>query len=61
MILQPGFGADESIPFECDLDISKARRHLQYKPKYDPEEARSLVREAMKSLVLVRRKQLGFS
>jgi len=50
-------GTDRSIPYECNLDISKAERLIGYKPKYSPSEVKSLLREAMNQLVLTRKKE----
>ena len=49
-------GTDKSIPYECNLDVSKARRLIEYKPKYSPSEVKSLLREALKRLVINRKK-----
>jgi len=50
-------GTDRSIPYECNLDISKAKRLIEYKPKYSPSEVKSLLREAINRLVLTRKKE----
>jgi len=50
-------GTDRSIPYECDLDISKAERLIEYKPKYSPSEVKSLLREAINRLMLTRKKE----
>ncbi|MFC1983470.1 NAD-dependent epimerase/dehydratase family protein [Chloroflexota bacterium] len=50
-------GTDKSIPYECNLDISKAERLTGYKPKYSPSEVKSLLREAINRLVLTRKKE----
>jgi len=50
-------GIDRSIPYECDLDISKAERLIEYKPKYSPSEVKSLLREAITRLMLTRKKE----
>ena len=50
-------GTDRSIPYECDLDISKAERLIEYKPKYSPSEVKSLLRESINRLVLTRKKR----
>ncbi len=50
-------GTDRSIPYECNLDISKAERLIGYKPKYNPGEVKSLLREAINRLVLTRKKE----
>ncbi len=50
-------GTDRSIPYECNLDISKAERLIGYKPKYTPSEVKSLLREAINRLVLTRKKK----
>jgi len=49
-------GTDKSIPYECNLDISKAERLMGYKPKYSPSEVKSLLRGAINRLVLTRKK-----
>jgi len=50
-------GTDRSIPYECDLDISKAERLIGYKPKYSPSEMKSLLRKAINRLILTRKKE----
>jgi len=50
-------GDDRSIPYICDLDISKAERLIGYRPKYSPQELRGLLREAVKRLVLARKER----
>ncbi len=49
--------ADRSIAYECNLDISKAERLIGFKPSYRPEKVRELIREAIRSLVLSRKKR----
>jgi len=49
-------GTDRSIPYECNLDISKAERLIEYKPKYSPSKVKSLLGEAITRLVLTREK-----
>lgn len=50
-------GDDQSIPYMCDLDISKAERLIGYKPKYSPQELKGLLREAVNKLVLARKQR----
>ena len=50
-------GTDRSVPYECNLDISKAKRLIGYKPKYNPSEVKNLLREAINRLVLTRKKK----
>ncbi len=50
-------GTDRSIPYECNLDISKAERLIGYKPKYSPSEVKNLLNEAINRLVLTREKE----
>ncbi|MBW2037922.1 MAG: hypothetical protein JRI41_10715, partial [Deltaproteobacteria bacterium] len=47
--------ADRSIEYECNLDISKAERLIGYKTLYGPQKVKSLLREAMKGLILTRK------
>ena len=54
-------GTDRSIPYECNLDISKAERLIGYKPKYSPSEVKSLLRKAINRLILTRKKGRGIS
>ena len=50
-------GDDQSIPYVCDLDISKAEGLIGYKPKYSPQQLRGLLREAVNRLVLARKER----
>jgi nucleoside-diphosphate-sugar epimerase len=50
-------GTDRSIPYECNLDISKAERLIGYKPRYTPQEVKSLLRAATNRLILARKKK----
>ena len=50
-------GGDESIPYVCNLDIAKAECLIGYKPKYNPQEVKSLLREAVDKLVLSRKEK----
>ena len=50
-------GTDRSILYECNLDISKAKRLIGYKPKYSPGEVKNLLREAINRLALTRKKK----
>ena len=49
-------GVDQSIPYICNLDITKADRLIGYKPKYSSQEVKKLLREAVNRLVLAREK-----
>ncbi len=49
-------GTDRSIPYICNLDISKAERLIGYRPKHSDQEVGSLLREAVGRLVLARKK-----
>lgn len=49
-------GTDRSIPYICNLDISKAERLIGYRPKYSAQEIGSLLQEAVSRLVLARKK-----
>ncbi len=55
------FDTDRSIPYECNLDISKAEHLIGYKPKYTPSEVKGLLREAMNRLVLARKVERDIS
>ncbi|MDD5083283.1 MAG: NAD-dependent epimerase/dehydratase family protein [Dehalococcoidales bacterium] len=48
---------DRSITYECDLDISKIRRLIGYKPGYSPSEVADRLTEAVTRLVLTRKKK----
>jgi len=48
-------GDDQSVPYVCDLDITKAERLIGYKPKYSAQELKALLREAVAKLVLARK------
>lgn len=50
-------GDDQSIPYICDLDITKAERLIGYKPKYSPQQLRGLLREAVNRLVVARKER----
>ena len=50
-------GTDESIPYVCNLDISKAQRLLGYEPRYDPQEIAGLLREALSKLLSARKER----
>jgi nucleoside-diphosphate-sugar epimerase len=50
-------GDDQSIPYVCDLDITKAERLIGYKPKYSAQQLRGLLREAVNGLVLARKER----
>jgi len=50
-------GDDQSIPYVCDLDITKAERLIGYKPKYSPQQLKGLLREAVSKLVLARKER----
>jgi len=56
---EPIMGTDHSIYYECNLDISKAERLMGYKPRYDPQDIKGLLREAIKDLVLTRKKGMS--
>lgn len=49
-------GTDRSIPYVCNLDISKAERLIGYRPKHSAQELGSLLRGAVSRLVLAREK-----
>jgi len=49
-------GTDRSIPYECNLDISKARKLIGFEPKYSTPELESLLKEAISELVKTRKK-----
>jgi len=49
-------GVDQSIPYICNLDITKADRLIGYEPKYSSQEVKKLLREAVNRLVLAREK-----
>jgi UDP-glucose 4-epimerase len=52
----PAITMDTTLPFECNLDISKAERLIGYKPKYSPQEVRNMLKDSTKKLVEVRKK-----
>ena len=49
-------GTDRSIPYICNLDISKAERLIGYRPKHSAQELGGLLRGAVSRLVLARKK-----
>jgi len=48
-------GTDRSIPYVCNLNISKAERLIGYRPKYSDQKIGSLLRGAVSQLVLARK------
>jgi len=48
-------GTDRSIPYVCNLDISKAQRLIGYRPKCSAQEVGSLLQGAVSRLVLSRK------
>ena len=53
-------GTDRSIPYICNLDISKVERLTGYRPKYSAQEMDGVVREAVSRLVLARKESQGY-
>lgn len=48
-------GDDRSIPYTCELDISKAERFIGYRSKFSNQEFKTVLKEAVNRLVLARR------
>ena len=48
-------GSDRSVPYICNLDLSKAKRLIGYRPKYSAAQVGELLREAVRRLVEARR------
>lgn len=51
----PSITMDTTLPFECSLDISKAKRLLGYKPTYSAQEVRHMLRDSTGKLVELRK------
>ena len=52
----PLAGADLSVYYHCELDISKAKRLIEYKPTYSSSEVKNLLKETIAQLVQARKK-----
>jgi len=51
----PSITMDTTLPFECSLDTSKAKRLLGYKPTYSAQEVRNMLRDSTGKLVELRK------
>ena len=51
----PSITMDATLPFECSLDISKAKCLLGYKPTYSAQEVRNMLRDSTGKLVELRK------
>ena len=51
----PSITMDLTLPYKCNLDISKAEHLIGYKPKYSSQEVRSMLKGSTDLLVRIRK------